>query len=58
MTETELQRCAAILTAGMVARDHETPMTAEDVVKLMGEVAAALRETQKNTSKIDSDFEM
>ncbi len=57
MTETELQRCAAILTAGMIARDHETSMTAEDVVKLMDEVAAALRNA-KNMPKIGNDFEM
>lgn len=57
MTETELQRCAAILTAGLIARDHETPMTAEDAVKLMGEVASALREAH-NMPKVDKDYSM
>ena len=57
MTETELQRCAAILAAGMIARDHETSMTAEDAVKLMGDVAAALRNAQ-NMPKINSDYGM
>lgn len=57
MNESEIRNIAAILTAGMIARNHETPMTAADAVKLMGEVADALRATN-GAPNVDASYDM
>lgn len=57
MTEKDILQYAAILTAGMLARDQESVVTPMVAVDVMCDVADALR-SKLNMPKVNQDYSM
>lgn len=56
MTEAEIMKCAAILTAGLLAAEHSYLHSAEDAIDQMEEIAEEIRKRQEQKQRSQKEW--
>lgn len=55
MNEKDIMHCAAIITAGMIARNQESYISPNDAAELFADIATAIKEKRDSSVKIDEN---